>query len=147
MTTSEFGAVNYELGDVSPTSSVLQPENIQPEQLFEADLGFALEGPQGSFRMVVVGDSDWLTDQLVNRSIDNLFLGLNLVDWLAQEDTLAEIRSKVISSRTLLFTSARHRNIIQYANIIGVPLAFVIIGIVRFIRRRGTTLRSYQGEE
>lgn len=147
MATTTFGGVNYELGDVSPTSSAIQPENIVPEQLFEPDLGFALEGQQGSFRMVVVGDSDWLTDNLVNRSNGNLVLGQNLVDWLAQDDTLAEIRSKVISSRTLLFTSDTHRNIIQAVNIVGVPLLFVIVGIVRFIRRRGTTLRAYQGEK
>ena len=63
-------------------------------------------------------------------------LGLNLVDWLAQEDTLAAVRSKVVSSRDLLFTSAAHENIARWGNIAGVPLLIVIAGLARSFRRR-----------
>ncbi|MCH8992006.1 MAG: prolyl oligopeptidase family serine peptidase, partial [Acidobacteria bacterium] len=45
--------------------------------------------------------------------------------WLAQEDKLASVRSKVASTRQLLFDSSTHRNVVQYANIVGVPVLLV----------------------
>jgi ABC-type uncharacterized transport system involved in gliding motility auxiliary subunit len=69
-----------------------------------------------------------------------------MIDWLAQEDALAAIRSKAISSRQLLFTSSTHRNIVQYGNIVGVPLLLAVVGIVRYISRRNLTLRVYRRE-
>jgi ABC-type uncharacterized transport system involved in gliding motility auxiliary subunit len=148
ISTTEFGGVDYDLTDVSPNSPVLQ--DVTSGQLFQADLGFAIEGPatngaeNESFRLVVIGDSDWVTDPLVNRNVDNLFLGLNLVDWLTQDDTLADIRSKVVSTRTLVFESDTQRNLVQYGNIAGVPLILILIGVARYIRRRRTSMRIYR---
>ena len=94
-----------------------------------------------------MGDSDWITDSLANRSPDNILLALNFVDWLAQEDALASIRNKVVSSRQLLFESSTHKEVARFANVLGVPLLFVVIGLVRFIVRRGVTLRTYSREK
>lgn len=89
-----------------------------------------------AYRIVVVGDSGWLTDALVSRSQENVALALNLVDWLAQEDRLASVRSKVVSSRDLLYSSPTHENMARWLNIAGVPLIFILFGAVRSIRRR-----------
>lgn len=147
--TSPFAAVDYNYGDVTPNSPQL---DVTDRQTFESDIGVALEsrensGTDGAFRLVVIGDSDWLADSLVARADANLALGLNLIDWLAQEDTLAEIRSKVITSRSLIFNSPTHRSIVQYVNVALVPIAFIILGVFRYVRRRSITLRVFEGEK
>lgn len=146
--TSPFAAVDYAYGDVTPDSPQL---DVTDRQLFESDIGVAIEstefrqnGEVGSpFRLAVVGDSDWLTDPIVNQAQENLALGLNLIDWLAQEENLAEIRSKVITTRNLTFSSPTHRNLVQLANIAGIPIIFIILGIVRYVTRRSKGLRTY----
>ncbi len=139
--------------DVSPGSQALAQATAG--DLFEVQMGVAVTGPAapsggaspGDFRLVVIGDSDWISDGVVGQFQENLGFALNLVDWLAQEDALASIRSKVISSRQLLFESTTHRNVAQYANVIGVPAFFVLAGLFRFIRRRNITQRVYGDEE
>jgi ABC-type uncharacterized transport system involved in gliding motility auxiliary subunit len=94
-----------------------------------------------------MGDSDWLSDNVVNNAPQNLLLGLNLVDWLTQDNALADIRSKVIATRKLAFTSDLRQNLVQYANILGVPLAFILIGLLRYVRRRSMGMRTYDREK
>ena len=72
---------------------------------------------------------------------------MNLIDWLAQEEALAEIRSKVITTRNLTFSSPAHRSIVQLANVAGIPIVFIALGVVRYITRRSKGLRTYAREE
>ena len=97
--------------------------------------------------MVVAGDSGWLSDMVTTRSAPNLALGLNLTDWLAQQDTLAAIRSKIVSSRQLEFSSATHQNLVQYINILGIPITFIIIGFTMAMKRRRESMKVYRIEE
>jgi ABC-2 type transport system permease protein len=146
--TTPFSAIDFSYGDVSPNAPVLR--QVTEANLVQSLMAVAVEGQafasEGGerFRLVVVGDSDWLNDGVVSRAPSNLFLALNLVDWLSQEETLASVRSKVVSTRQLLFSSETQRNVVQYINIIGVPLAFVAIGILQFVRRRGISMRTYE---
>ena len=150
--TRPTAAVDYAYGDVSPNSPQLEADR----QEFESDMAVAVigeapDGPgdgseRGKFRIVVVGDSDWITDNVSNQAQQNLALGLNLVDWLAQEETLAAIRSKVVASRELDFGSSTRQNVIQYANIAGVPAGFVLIGLLMFVRRRRKSVKVYRRE-
>ena len=151
--TSQFAAVDYAYGDVTPNSPQL---DVTDRQLFESDIGVALESAEGAnggangaggFRIVAIGDSEWLSDPFINRAQENLALGLNLIDWLAQEEALAEIRSKVITTRSLTFSSPTHRNIVQLANVAGLPLIFIALGFARYIARRGKGMRTYAREE
>ncbi len=149
--TSEMAAVDYnyrEIPDVSPHSEAVT--SVTQADLVPNFVGVAVTGSAdggGEFRLVVTGDSDWLSDDVLQLAQENLAVALNLVDWLAQEDTLAAVRAKIITSRELLFPPSTHRNVVQYANIGGVPLLFVLIGLLRFLRRRGVGLRRYGGEE
>ena len=148
--TRPTAAIDRNYGDVSPNAAIF--DQITAENLVESLMGVAVTGPatepagdgpgQASFRIVVMGDSDWITDSFQQ----NLGLGLNLVDWLAEEDALADIRSKLVSTRQLRFDSSTHRNLVQYSNIVGVPLAFVLIGLIKYARRRNIGLRVYRRE-
>ena len=154
--TTEFGAVHFgyrQDPDVSPTARTLS--DVTEGDLVANFVGVAVIGPtsvgsigsgEEPFRLVVMGDSEWLTDPLVTRYDENLAVALNLIDWLAQEETLATIRSKVVSPRPLQFESTNHRNTVRYANIIGVPMAFVVIGLLMYLRRRNTSLKVYGRE-
>ena len=152
--TTEFSAIDFNYGNVSFDSPVLGEvteqnyvQSLVAVAVTRAESAAGADGDgTGSFRLVVVADSDWVDDGVVSRTPQNLGLALNLVDWLAQEDALAAIRSKVVASRDLVFTST-HKDVARFANILGVPLGFVAIGLLRYTRRRGISLREYGHEQ
>ena len=100
-----------------------------------------VQGPRG--RVVVVGNSDLLQDNFVRGNANNMAFGLNAVDWLAQEEALIGIRAKNRTPPTLAFSSDAKRDLVKHANVIGVPLALVILAVLRFVRRRRLTLQRY----
>ena len=147
--TSDSGAIdlNYRNSpDVSPNSLALQ--QVTQGDLFTAQMGVAVTrpAPGGELRLVVFGDSNWIEDSVSGQYQENLGLALNLVDWLAEEDLLRDVRTKVISSRQLLFSSDLHRNVVQYSNVAGVPALLVVIGLVQFVRRRNISQRVWGDE-
>ncbi len=87
-------------------------------------------------RLVVVGDGDFLNESIVPPNGGSTQFGLNLVDWLAQDEALLSIRSKSIEPRTLRDTSEGMRPVIKYANMLGPLLIVVLLGLVRWRRRR-----------
>ncbi len=144
--TTEFAAIDFDYGDISPNAPIFQ--QIGPDNLVQSLMAVAIaeKSPAAgreAYRIVVVGDSQWLSDGVIQRSEENAALALNLVDWLAQEDKLAAVRSKVVSSRDLLFSSDTHQNIARWANIGGVPLFVVAIGLFRSGRRRRVGFTLY----
>ena len=138
--TSEFAAIDFNYGDLRPNAPIFQ--QVARENLVQSLMGVAIAeraDDESAYRLVVFGDSGWISDSIfgqASRSEDNIALALNLVDWLAQEDQLAAVRSKVVSSRDLLFSSATHENAARWLNIAGVPLLLIILGAVRSVRRR-----------
>ena len=136
---SEFAAIDFEYGDVRPNAPIFN--EVQPGNLVQSLMGVAIsqreraEGQPG-FRLFVAGDADWLSDSIVARAQGNIFLGLNMVDWLAQEDILADVRKKVVTSRALLFSSPTHENVARWANVAGVPALLIALGLARAMRRR-----------
>ena len=145
---SESAVAEEEYFDVTPGEELHFAEASQGSRLMAVALTGPTqdtdsEGGSGAYRMVVVGDSDWLADFLLSRVPENLVLGLNLVDWLAQEDALASIRSKALSPRELIFSSSSHRNMVHYGSILGIPVIFVVVGGLRYARRRRMVAQVY----
>ena len=97
--------------------------------------------PRG--RVVIVGDADFLSDQFLRNAPQNLIFALNALDWLTQTEALLAIRSKMPTPRPLVFESNLEMQALKYLNLIGVPLAFVLFGAVRLVRRRRLTRREY----
>ncbi len=138
--TTEFGAIDFQYGDVRPREAQILGD-LTLDNLLQIQMAVAVEEKgsvegEESYRLVVFGDAQWLSDQVVSRAQNNIALALNLTDWLAQEDRLAAVRSKVVSSRDLLFTSTTHENLASWSNIAGVPILLVGIGLLRSFRRR-----------
>ncbi len=145
--TTRFAAIDFDYGDLRPNSPVFS--QITADNQVESLMGVAIAQRAGQsasaspYRLVVLGTSGWLTDPIIGRAEENLALGLNLVDWLAQEDTLAAVRSKVVSTRDLLYSSSFHENISRWGNVAGVPLFLVVLGLVRSVRRRRLGFTRY----
>jgi len=152
--TTDFGLLSWDYQNISPRQDLTE-YGFTSDDTAKQLLAVGLEGnaynslseSDKQFRLVVVGDSDWLTDNVAARYQSNLILALNWIDWLAQEEALASIRSKVITSRTLLFSSDALKNFVQYANIVGVPAILILAGGIRFIRRRQFTQRVWTNSE
>ncbi|UCF21031.1 MAG: Gldg family protein [Gemmatimonadota bacterium] len=94
-------------------------------------------------RVVVVGDADFLDDRFLRNAPENLVFALNAIDWLTQTEALLGIRSKSPTPRPLVFSSDVQKAGVKYINLIGVPLAFVIFGAFRMLRRRRQTRQVY----
>jgi ABC-type uncharacterized transport system involved in gliding motility auxiliary subunit len=99
------------------------------------------DGPQG--RVVVVGNSDLLQDRFAQGSAGNLAFGLNAVDWLAQDETLVSIRAKNRTPPTLVFSSETKRDLVKYANVVGIPLLIVALAMLRLVKRRKLIRQQY----
>ncbi len=96
-------------------------------------------------RLVVVGDGDFLNESIVGPVPDNIEFGLNLVDWLVQDDALLSIRSKKIEPRTLRETSESIRPWIKNINLLGPVVLILLFGLYRW-RRRKTQYVLHQAE-
>jgi ABC-type uncharacterized transport system involved in gliding motility auxiliary subunit len=94
-------------------------------------------------RVVVVGDADFLADQFVGNAPEGVLFALNSIDWLTQTEALLGIRSKQPTPRPLVFESNFEMLLVKYLNLIGVPLAFVLLGAGRLLSRRRKTRRKY----
>lgn len=94
-------------------------------------------------RAVVVGNAEFIDDQMVQSAPSGLVFVLNAVDWLAQDDALIQIRSKDRRPPPLVRAPGRDAAV-KYANVIGVPLLLVGFGAMRLLRRRRLAGRTYE---
>jgi ABC-type uncharacterized transport system involved in gliding motility auxiliary subunit len=97
-------------------------------------------------RLVVVGDGDFINESLLGAIPGNVELGLNVVDWLVQDDALLSIRSKKIEPRNLGETSESARPWIKYANMFGPTLLVVLFGFVRWRQRKSRHIVLDRGD-
>ena len=142
--TSEFASVDNNYNNLNPIENPIFENTLQNNN-FQSDLGVSIKGNNNS-RVIVVGDAEWLTDVVINNiASTNGLIGLNFIDWLTEEDTLASVRSKIVSERNLIFSSDSHKNIIRYINIAGIPFLLIIFGFLKFIQRRNKGFKSNLG--
>lgn len=90
--------------------------------------------PEKRTRLVVVGDSDFASNQFFY-SLGNSDLFINSVNWLTEEEALISIRPKPFAFRRLVVTQ-RAWNWILYSSIAFLPLLVVVGGGVAWWRRR-----------
>ncbi len=94
------------------------------------------EGVPPGGRMVVVGDASFLESRFTGSKPQNVLFAANAIDWLAQDESLIRIRSKNRTPPALAFTSDLSRNLMKWGNLVGVPLLYVLFGILRVGGRR-----------
>jgi ABC-type uncharacterized transport system involved in gliding motility auxiliary subunit len=87
-------------------------------------------------RLVVVGDGNFAQDMYASDPSNVAFL-MNMIDWLAMEEELIQIRTRDVTYRPLAEVSAGVKATVKYANIFAPPALVVLIGLIRWqIRRR-----------
>ncbi len=84
-------------------------------------------------RVLVIGGSSLLENQFLMGA--GRALVLNLVDWLLLDQAMLEIRTRGVAAPPLDELSDATRRTLKYGNIIGVPLAFILIGLIRWRMR------------
>ena len=132
------------------------PISVQPEQDWEAVisrenftteiLAVAYADPADG-RIVLAGSSSFIHDDVLQGSqagMAGMIFFQNGIDWLAQDEALISIRSKDRSPPQLLFESELQRDASRYGNLIGVPLLFVLFGVLRMARRRRGQKRVFE---
>jgi len=88
-------------------------------------------------RMVVVGNSRFITNDIISQFDGNQVFFLNLVDWLTLGEQLIGIRSRGATDRPLREITERQKALVKSLNMFGVPLALALFGIVRFYLKKG----------
>ncbi|HVZ48120.1 MAG TPA: GldG family protein, partial [Gemmatimonadaceae bacterium] len=138
VTTSKAGA------ETGP-ASIDPGRDFSDKDLSARVLGVQVVGADTTVRgrLVVVGNSEFVSDRFVRQAPENLAFALNAIDWLAQDQALIAIRSVDRKPPTLRFTSAALREGVKYVNLVGVPLLLALYGFARTSRRRARAREPY----
>jgi ABC-type uncharacterized transport system involved in gliding motility auxiliary subunit len=89
---------------------------------------------EGGFRLVVIGDSDFVTNSWLP-NFGNLNLALNAVNWLVERDRVLGIAPRQPEQVQLTLSAAQERNIVALS-LLGLPAACVALGVFVWWRRR-----------
>ncbi len=87
-------------------------------------------------RLLLIGNSRFLTDRFVSQYPQNLTFFLNAVDYLTLDQTLIGIRSKGILGRPLRSMDYTEMQTAKAIGIFLMPALIVLYGILRSIRRK-----------
>jgi len=86
-------------------------------------------------RLVVIGDSDFATNQFMKYLPTNGDLFLNAVSWLAQDEDLISIRPKSPTDRRVTMTASQ-QNMLFWLTILFLPGAAIGSGVYIWVKRR-----------
>jgi ABC-type uncharacterized transport system involved in gliding motility auxiliary subunit len=102
-----------------------------------------LDESQTPGRILVVGDADFLRPQFVGsqrrprHAPSNITFLMNILDWLAEDEDLIEVRAKRLEDPSVPEMSDSKRELIKWGNILAWPALFLIFGVVRWRVRAG----------
>ncbi len=129
-------------GDGWGETSLASVENVEKDAgdlPGPVSLGVAVEGPKEegkkAWRLVVLGDSDLATNQLVQGMPANAVLLANSLNWLAEREALLTIPPKKTENVRLNLTSGQVRTIYLTVLLL-LPLLAAGLGTVVYFRRR-----------
>ncbi len=94
-------------------------------------------------KMALIGNSNFIKDQYVTGSSQNLYLALNMVDYFSQDASLLSIRSKSLDSNPLKNISDNSKSIIRWTMVF-LPVILLILTAVaaNIIRKKNNRIWS-----
>jgi gliding-associated putative ABC transporter substrate-binding component GldG len=110
----------------------------QPKDTIEGSTQFNIQHKSQSEnpgKILVVGDADFI-DENNSQTMGNLVFFLNMVEYLADDVGLSEIRSKIFSEAPIEDTKTSTQNFIRYFNLIFPPVLVLVIGFFVWDRRK-----------
>jgi ABC-2 type transport system permease protein len=144
--TTASGGIEPVGGSVAPQEDIRPAPGSQGVQVVAAVVdggpptganpGAGTASGKGPGRLVVVRDAGFLRQDFVQNNPQNLVFVANAVDWLTQDESLISIRSKDRTPPELVFQSSVTRGLLKWGDLVGIPLLFVAVGVVRILRRR-----------
>ena len=99
-------------------------------------------------RLVVVGNAAFASDDWTQlaRFLPVYAAGAqllyNAIGWTVEDEALIPLRSKTMDSRQLPAVSERKATVVQWVNILGLPLAFCLFGVARWRVRRSNRMNQ-----
>ncbi|HEC18647.1 MAG TPA: ABC transporter [Gammaproteobacteria bacterium] len=122
------GSVNFDAGSDVPGPLVLGVALTRALGSSDGD------APQPQQRVVVTGDGDFLSNAYLGNGA-NLLLGMNMVNWLVNDDRLINIPVKTATDKNLQL-SPRAQAAIGFGFLVALPLVLTISGLLISWRRR-----------
>lgn len=101
-----------------------------------------LSESQKPVRLVVVGNAAFTSDDWTQLArfmpvyAAGAQLLYNAIGWTVEDEALIPLRSKTMDARQLPAVSERKAAVIQWTNILGLPVAFCLFGVLRWRVRR-----------
>jgi len=112
-------------------------DSPEEEKGDEADAKLDVSSSEG--RLLVVGSSYVPTDSIISYlrrmergKVSNMVFLANSLDWLVQDDDLIAVRAKGVEVPPLKTLEDGVRNTVKYGLIIGIPLLFILFGVIRW---------------
>ncbi|HEX4459120.1 MAG TPA: Gldg family protein, partial [Polyangia bacterium] len=102
----------------------------------------AIDQAEAPGRLLVIGSSTWVSDQNISliRYVQSyqvdLMLGLNSLDWLAQDRALSAVRNKAMTQRPIALGSETTPAVLEAVNIGLIPFVFLLLGVARWRLRK-----------
>ncbi len=94
-----------------------------------------------SGNLVIIGDANFISAQ--NASPSNVTFLFNLVDWLSLDENLISVRARTLRDKTIdpniLEVGSAKPGIIRAINLLLMPIAVIIVGVIISLRRREKT--------
>lgn len=90
-------------------------------------------------RLLVVGNSRFISDRYLIQFSQNLVFAMNAIDYLSLDDSLISIRSKTVIDRPLNELTIQQRSTMKWIGLFLMPLVVVLLGIARYIQRKRKT--------
>ena len=151
ITTSPTASIQYDYQDLSPGANFEASKSNTGVQVIGVKIQNQDKTNNIPIRAILIADSDWLSDYIASTNQSNFALGMNMVDWLAQEDKLADIRSKVIRERNLDWSSKgdffSHQTLTKNLNYVLTPVIFIMIGFFRYLKRKSIQKKTFSDEK
>jgi ABC-type uncharacterized transport system involved in gliding motility auxiliary subunit len=103
----------------------------------EAPAGIPTEGDEQTrnTRIVLVGDSDFVANDVLSQIPNGQYLVLNAVNWLTEEQELIAIGPKSYQSPTI-HLSAIQEGAVCFGSLVLIPAVIVIAGAIVWLKRR-----------
>lgn len=126
---SQNSVANENLANLSPTNK----NNLEGSKV-KSVLG-AIN--TNNVKLILVADSDFINDQYIANSQQNLVTVLNMVDYLSQDQSLLSIRNKSIKDNPITQVNEKTKTIIRVAEVLSpILIAVVIFGTVTIVFKK-----------
>lgn len=131
--------------NIQPNQESL-PSDLGTQTMAVSVIGEESNSDEKTPRAIVVGDSDFLTNNFVTNTPENLAFGIESTAWLSQEQSLAQIQLKQRKQRSLLFQDDTQISLVRYGNMAFALIVPLLIGLVRLVSRNSLRKQKYSYE-